>query len=204
MKNLKTGRYLFALAVSGLLLNFGCSKDATETKDVAARTDVMEQRPEEIQVEILLKDERKRASVDKSAEEAPALSSVAPAQQNCANQGLAPGGNPQWPGAQGAHPGAGWGANANMAPGFAPAVVDDCAPGIGGYPGPGLPGPGPLLPHPGLGFPGAPFISPYTPYFVADIIESDDDTFLISDDDSFTNDDDSNNDEDSNESDDDI
>ncbi len=212
MKNLSTGRYLLLLTASALLLNFGCSKDETEKDDVTAKVNMMEQRPEEINVEILVKDERK-ASVAKSTEEAPAIATAAPAQANTCTQNSAPA-NSQWangaglPGSQwpsgagqnlgsqwpsaGQNPGSQWPANASHAPGWG-GFADECVGGAyPGHPVGPVGGPG-YGPFPG-GFPGAPLFSPYAPYFVADIIQSDDD-FIINDDDNFSNDDDSNNDD---------
>ncbi len=102
MKKLNTAHKLFILATSALLLNFGCAREDNRAAESAEW-----QQPEDIKVEISLKDERK-GSVDKSVEEAPALAGAHPSQSNtCAPQTSAYGQNPQWAG-QGQNPASPW------------------------------------------------------------------------------------------------
>ncbi len=73
MKNVSKNRLLLLAISSGLAGLLGCAAENMDNTDVAAKTATIEKQPEEIKIEILLKDEPKAAdSVTEKVETAPA------------------------------------------------------------------------------------------------------------------------------------
>lgn len=172
MKNLHLSTYLLAMGLLGLLVQAGCAKEDAEAANIAAKNlSALEQKPEEIKVEILLKDERKQESLDKTLEQAPNALGANQAMQQGTCQAKSTMQGAQY---QGYNP-------------YSTTLLPECydAGAPFGYPG-----------HLGpFGFgPGA-LVHPYSPYFVGDIIEDryyydDDHDHDDDDDDGHTNDDD--------------